>query len=360
MTSVLETRYRALLRILPADYRAAWEDEMVATFLQGMATDDEDEAEYLAEFGRPPWSEVASVVGLAVRLRVPVVRRYIGGTAAAPRHRAVGDAVRIVALLGLVTNAARAVVGLAMQLWLADRVPGLPPPPEEWGAGAALARPWPTMLVLLGFTALPAYLALVAGRWSAARLLAAVSAGSVLLAAATDVVAGDPFRLTRILMLLIDGVLLAALWAFHGSAPPIRRRPWLIALPVAVAVAAGTLIGTNLAGPRVWQILDWPALCSVPVAAGLAIHLARPGRGAAWPLAMTWLAAMVLGQRLLTLAEFAGNVPPAQSHAVLVAGAIEIGVVAALGLPVALRARRALRRLPAPDPPAHAALAPEG
>ena len=40
MTSVLETRYRALLRILPADYRAAWEEEMVATFLQGMVTDE--------------------------------------------------------------------------------------------------------------------------------------------------------------------------------------------------------------------------------------------------------------------------------------------------------------------------------
>src|SRR5687767_11091284 len=123
MTSVLETRYRTLLRILPADYRAAWEEEMVATFLSGMATDDEEEAEYLAEFGRPSLSEVASVVGLAVRLRVPVVRRHLGGTGAAPRHRAVGDAVRIVALIGLVTHAGMAVIDLAMQLWLAGKVP---------------------------------------------------------------------------------------------------------------------------------------------------------------------------------------------------------------------------------------------
>ena len=57
MTNVLEERYRSLLRILPADYRAEWEEEMVATYLQGMATDDEEIAEYLAEFGRPAWSD---------------------------------------------------------------------------------------------------------------------------------------------------------------------------------------------------------------------------------------------------------------------------------------------------------------
>jgi hypothetical protein len=358
MTDVLEARYRKLLRILPAGYRAAWEEEMVATFLHGMATDDEDEAEYLAEFGRPPWSEVASVVGLAVRLRLPVVRSHLGGTGAAPRHRAVGDAVRIAALLGLLTHAAVAVTNLAIQLWLAGRVPGMAPPAEPWVG--ALTRPWPTVLVLLGFAAVPAYLALVAGRWSAARLLAVVSVGALLLAAVTDVVTGGPVQLTRILTLLIDGLLLAALWAFHGTAPPVRRRPWLIALPVTTAIAAGMIIGVNVGGPAVWTIIDWPALCCAPVAVGLAVHLVRPGAGVAWSTALAALAATVLVQRLLTLPEFASNVPPAQVTTVLVAGAVEAAAVALLGLPVALRARRALRRLPAPEPPPAAALATEG
>jgi len=357
MTNVLEARYRALLRILPADYRAAWEEEMVATFLHSMATDDEEEADYLAEFGRPPWSEVASVVVLAVRLRVPVVRRNLGGTGAAPRHRAVGDAVRIIALLGLVSHAALAVTGLAMHLWLIGRVPGMAPPPEFVGVRFG---PWPTMLVLLGFAAVPAYLAMVTGHWPLARLLAVVSTGALLLATVTDVVTGDPFRLTRVLTLLIDGLLLAALWAFHGTAPPIRRRPWLLALPAAIAVVAGLIVGTNAGGPSVWTLVDWPALCSVPVAAGLAVHLLRRERSVAWSTALAALAATVLAQRLLTLPEFAGNVPPGQLTAVLVAGAVEAGIVTALGLPVALRARRALRRLPAPEPPAAAALAPKG
>src|SRR5712691_13419723 len=66
----LEVRYRSLLRVLPAGYRETWEEEMVATFLESMATDDPDRAGYLADFGRPSWSEVASVLALAVQLRL--------------------------------------------------------------------------------------------------------------------------------------------------------------------------------------------------------------------------------------------------------------------------------------------------
>ena len=91
MSSQLEERYRTVLRILPADYRAAWEDEMVATFLAGMARDDPEEAGYVADYGRPSWPEVASVVALAVRLR-------LGG--ASPRHRAWRDAFGRIALIG--------------------------------------------------------------------------------------------------------------------------------------------------------------------------------------------------------------------------------------------------------------------
>ena len=43
---------------------------MVATFLESMDTDDAEAAEYLADYGRPSWSEVASVAALAVRLRL--------------------------------------------------------------------------------------------------------------------------------------------------------------------------------------------------------------------------------------------------------------------------------------------------
>jgi len=45
--SVLEDRYRAVLRVLPASYRAVWEEEMVCTFLDSTRTGDPDDDEFL-------------------------------------------------------------------------------------------------------------------------------------------------------------------------------------------------------------------------------------------------------------------------------------------------------------------------
>jgi hypothetical protein len=109
--SVLEDRYRSVLRMLPASYRAVWEEEMVATFLETLATDDVEEAEYRADFGRPGLAEVASVAALATRLR-------FGGADAAPRSFAWGEAVRRVALVGLLAYAAYATVLSVQRLWL--------------------------------------------------------------------------------------------------------------------------------------------------------------------------------------------------------------------------------------------------
>jgi len=44
-TSELERRYRRLLRILPADYRAAWQEDMVTNFLESMHSDDPEQNE---------------------------------------------------------------------------------------------------------------------------------------------------------------------------------------------------------------------------------------------------------------------------------------------------------------------------
>ena len=56
MTSSLERRYRSALRLLPASYRARWEEDMVGTFLEGNAGDR----------AWPRWSELLSVVGLTL------------------------------------------------------------------------------------------------------------------------------------------------------------------------------------------------------------------------------------------------------------------------------------------------------
>jgi len=67
----LEQRYRRVLRLLPAYYRSTWEQDMVAAFLESSLTGDPDEDEWVLEFSKPPWREIASVVGLAVRLSSP-------------------------------------------------------------------------------------------------------------------------------------------------------------------------------------------------------------------------------------------------------------------------------------------------
>jgi hypothetical protein len=346
---VLEERYRSLLRVLPATYRAEWEEEMVATYLSSVATDDPEDADYLADHGRPGWSEVASVAGLAVRLRLPALG-YAGGTGGPARPRLLGDAIRLVALIGLLVGAASAVVGLGMHLWLAGTLPEPAPPPPVWAP--AVTGPWPTTVVLLVFAACPAYVALVTGHRSAARLLASISVGATLVSAAAGVVLGDPLLAGRWVALLIDVLLVAAIWAHHDDAPPVRRRPWLIALPVAVAVAAAVVVGS--AGvPVTWWLLDWPALCSIAVTVGVAVHLAalavgrRPAPAVRWSLALALLAATVLVQRLVTLTEFVAHAGADQRTAVLLSACAEALAVLAVGLPVAVRASRAWWDLPA-------------
>jgi hypothetical protein len=110
--SRLEQRYRLVLRVLPAAYRKAWEEDMVATFLDSVDSDDAEAAEYAADYGRPSWSEVATVASLAVR-------RCLGAAGAPPRYVAWGQTVRLVALTGLLVNAAAATIEAGSTLWLA-------------------------------------------------------------------------------------------------------------------------------------------------------------------------------------------------------------------------------------------------
>ncbi|SFE31669.1 hypothetical protein SAMN05216251_102473 [Actinacidiphila alni] len=116
--TLLEQRYRAVLRLLPAYYRRAREEEMVETFLLrvGVAEDgaeDEDEARDL-DLMRPSWREVGSVVTLAVRSRM--------GAAGAPSgYVTLGGAVRHFALFALLLQAAATVTEAALSLAWSSR-----------------------------------------------------------------------------------------------------------------------------------------------------------------------------------------------------------------------------------------------
>ncbi|MFI1505455.1 hypothetical protein [Streptomyces sp. NPDC020597] len=101
-TTLLEARYRAVLRLLPAYYRQEREEEMVEVFLGETDRDLQDQS-------RPTLGEAASVAALAVRTRL--------GTAAAPRRYALlGSTVRLFALCAVLLQAAAAVADRALEL----------------------------------------------------------------------------------------------------------------------------------------------------------------------------------------------------------------------------------------------------
>src|SRR4051794_3565826 len=157
----LEHNYRTLLRLLPRAYRDAWEDEMVAAFLEAAVPEEPEDAE-LAVLGRPSLSESASVVGLAVRLR-------LGAVEASPRGRLWADAAGRVALVGLLLSAVLSAVELLNALWLTGALRGVPSPaiavqlaPQTWRTG------WGVATAL----AVPAYLALLARQVRVAAVLA--------------------------------------------------------------------------------------------------------------------------------------------------------------------------------------------
>jgi hypothetical protein len=136
----------------------------------------------------------------------------------------------------------------------------------------------------------------------------------------------------------------------------VPRRPWLVALGVAIAVLLGL---SPLVRPTTpWVLLDWPGLyCLALVGAALA-HLAGPalgrtGRAPSWSLALALLAPAVFGLRVLSLLQYLTITPVGQRDALLVVGAAEALAVLAVGVPLARLAADMLRRL-TPTPAASA------
>ncbi len=100
MTGTPERRYRRVLRLLPAGYRQAWEEDMVGAYLER------------ARAGRPSPGELLSVLALAVRLRLT-------GTYASARGRAWRQAAHMLALMILLYQALAATVSVASTVALA-------------------------------------------------------------------------------------------------------------------------------------------------------------------------------------------------------------------------------------------------
>ncbi len=336
----LERRYRAVLRVLPEAYRRAWGDDMTAAFLDGMRTGDPDQDEYLAEYGRPGWDEVGSVLALAVRLRLDALRGRLDG---GRRGVAWGAAVRFAVLGALLMQAAGAAAGMATALWVAGRIPGLPAAPAAWSAAGAPGGFWHHVGTFAGPFWLASFLALVLGYPRVARVLIGAALVPLVLTAAvatSDELAGARLFLVTIWVdVLLGGALLLGSAALPEDAPRSRPGPWLGAF---LAGTAGFVAAQVLApaGGRL-SVLDWPGLCALAFVAAAAVGLAtRRGAGG-----LALLGAAVVALRVLTVPDLAAAAPPDQRGQLLAAVLAEVAGVLALGVPLAARAARELRQI---------------
>lgn len=345
--SRLERRYRLVLRLLPAAYRQQWEEEMVATFLDSVDTGDPETNE---DHGRLSLSEIASVVSRAVRLR-------LGGADAPPRSYAWGQAVRLATLMATLANAVMATGGIAVTLWLTGRIAWLPAPPPGW-----VVVPqglWLTALSLVGYLWLPAYIALVLGHPRVAQAVALLAvAPPALIVGYEQAIVGVPLFISPWAMLLVNILVLLGMAAFHRDAPPVPHRPWLLALPVGALLLSLPLFTIQTTG-QVPGLVDWPGLACALVAAAMAVYLtSRASRRLSgplpWSLALALLALTTLCLRIATLPDYS----TAEGMPFVTFALAEVTAVLALGVPLAVQARRALRRLPpapasAPETPHH-------
>ncbi|WP_066951079.1 hypothetical protein [Microtetraspora fusca] len=300
--NLLEQRYRFILKMLPAPYRAEREEEMVEAFLEGAgpACDEQN--------ARPSWREVASIAALAVRSR-------LGGLGAGPRYRAIGDAVRLVALLGLGYQAVIGWIATAFSLHILGYLPGQ----------SLVIAPGSQMPELLSIAKslvwIIAFAALALGKVRTAKLLTTLGLLYMLVMAGIDAFTWPRTVIDSAPHILATMVpVLALLTAYHPDAP-VRRSPPMTALPLGLAALyiAIALAFTNTWGmavtpghPAVW-VASWIDPQGVTVAALLIAGLLCLMRDTtpAWRLGLAIVAASMAAARSpLFLIDVKGPVQP--------------------------------------------------
>ncbi|GGP94703.1 hypothetical protein [Streptosporangium pseudovulgare] len=356
-SGLLEERYRRVLRLLPAPYRAEREEEMVDAFLEGSGglTDADDP--------RPRWSEVASVAALAVRVR-------LGGGGAGPRQLVRGEAVRLTAVLGLAFFAIRScdwLIDLLRSYGVFGTPPAVPISPGDPGTAERVRDIVGLFGALLPIAAL---VALVRGRPRVAKVTALLTAVLAPLSAALsydpglqapDALFWDVFaRSTAPHLLLLLVPVLALLSGFHRDAPRTPSwRPVLWALPAAAVLnlAFNALGPIALAAQTDFEVWSWiwpwwgePGLACLALLVTSLIRavmwlVGGAGRNPAWPLALAILSVPVALIRLLDLVT-----GPDPATATMVA--VDIGQLAAVALCGLVSAVLAVRSMPAPPPAA--------
>jgi hypothetical protein len=345
MSGDLERRYRRVLRLLPGYYRQQWEEDMVTAFLDGSMTGDPGEDEFITEFGRPSWSEIASVAGLAARL-------YLGGAGAPRRYFAWGQAARRAVLAVILGHAVLALGACVFLAWAHHLLGWLPAPPAHLLAGLPEAdgSAWPAVWYAVGYAYIVIYAALVLGYYRTAQVTA-------VLAITPDVVSLLQQRFAHHQpsqsglwagLILLDLAPVLAMAAFHRDAPPARRRPWLLALPAGFVLVAVPMLAAQVTGHASW-VPGYPGLACILAAIACLVHVpgARSRRtmdSGAWSLALTLLAAVA---GLVRIAWLTGQL---HDPNLVTEGVIELLALAAAVMLVAPDAVRAQATVSPPPP----------
>ncbi|MEV7888834.1 hypothetical protein ACWD3I_32335 [Streptomyces sp. NPDC002817] len=302
MTTLLEARYRTVLRLLPAYYRREREEEMVEVYLWDVDRDTQDQS-------RPTLGEVASIAALAVRSRL--------ATVGAPRRYALfGSAVRHFALYAVLLQAAAVVSDEILRVtWSATRGA------REWDmflTGFAGGGRMDTVVTVAGWV-LPllwtvGFFALVHDRRRLARaavLLAALPSLWPLIAPlVTDWSASDPwFATANALFAWLPALAVCA--AYHRDAPQAALpgdAPGLAFLACCVVTGASVAVL-----PAMADIAWAPATCFVLAVLGwllLGTRRAAPGAGSS-ALALAVLGLLILVVRVAALFPWLGFPLPA-------------------------------------------------
>lgn len=271
MTTLLEARYRTVLRLLPSYYREAREEEMVEVYLWDVDQETQDQS-------RPTLGEVASIAALAVRSR-------LAATGAPRRYALFGSAVRNFALYAVLLQAAVIVSDEVLRVtWSATRGP------REWDlflTGFTGSGPLPTVVAIAGWV-LPllwtvTFFALVHDRRRLARaavLLAALpSLWPLIEPLVTEWPMSAPYFVTaNALFAWLPALAVCA--AYHRDAPPAALPPALPGWPSWPAVSSPAA-PSRCCPPRSISPGPPPPASSSPPSAGCCCVPAARNRGPA-------------------------------------------------------------------------------
>ncbi|MEV6033748.1 hypothetical protein AB0L65_21510 [Nonomuraea sp. NPDC052116] len=286
--SLLEQRYRSVLRLLPASYRAEREEEMVDAFME-LSGEAPDEAN-----PRPRWGEIASVLSLSLRVR-------LGGPGASPRFVAWGEAVRLVALLGLGYQA----VGSVYQFLYWRHALAFGTDVAWTGSPGSVERLVSIAVSAADLCSAVAFVAIMRGHVRTAKVTAVIGVTAPLVYTLIPMILAGPLTdrpLSEPATLVFTAApVIALLMGFHSDITP-RRRSWAATLSPAAAGLA-VLCGTWLLVALRPYNPDWPYLwlgfgTTILVwAAGAVVVLARRS-SPSWALAMTATGLLLLMVRL--------------------------------------------------------------